>query len=231
MKRIFCFALCLLGGWSLSMAQSDYKVKACDGNVTYKPIHGTEWRAVTVNQVLTSTDSVRIQSSGSVRIHYGDWVYSMSSPGKTTVYDIVTTQRAERANHFTTKGLLREIGTDETQPFQMAQVGAGGARGTGKDIDYEALADQLTWIGAQACTGNKSPIVKGVTFRRNKLSNGDWEFEFENKSGKELYINILHVNKRDKTLSLCYVITPEIKQNAYPMTPSGFCSCAMDISL
>lgn len=140
-------------------------------------------------------------------------------------------QRIERSKHFTTKGLIREIGSGKTEGFQMRQVGAGGTRAFGKkaEINYDALAETLAWIGGQACSGAKSPKVKGITFKRIEQPNGEWDFEFENHTSLDYHINVLHVHKRSKMVSLCYVIEHEVKMNACPVTPSGYCSCGMDI--
>lgn len=109
---------------------------------------------------------------------------------------------------------LAEINTDAFQDFDSLNM----------------LVDQLVWIGSQACANKKSPHVKGLTFRQKKQANGEWDFEFVNNTDKNYHINVLHINKRTNALSLCYVITPEIKKNACPMTPKGYCTYALNIN-
>lgn len=141
-------------------------------------------------------------------------------------------QRIERSKHFTAKGLIREIGSGKTEGFQMRQVGAGDTRTAGSDakaVDYDAMAETLAWIGGQVCSGAKSPKLKGITFKRIEQPNGELDFEFANHTALDYHINVLHVHKRAKMVSLCYVIVPDVKANACPITPSGFCSCGMDI--
>jgi len=230
MKRFSSLCLLLLIGWGVALAQYEYMIEACGGKVEYKKHESKEWHSLVKNMILTTMDSVRILKGGYLLVEYGNTPYRFTDPCAATIYELVNEKKNERAKHFTTKGLLKEIGTNKEQPLQMKQVGLGSKRGTvGSMLDYEALADTLSWIGLQACSGKESHIIQGVVFRKHKISEGELEFEFDNRTSKDYYINILHVNKRTERLSLCYVITSDVKEGACLITPSGFCSYAMDI--
>lgn len=227
MKRIL-IALCLLCVINSMHAQNMYLVKICGGFVEYKVKSALQWKNVQQNLMLPGGDSIRIGKGGFVSIEYRNCLYKIMSPCSTTMYQLVEQKRKERSDHFSTVGLIKEINSGKTEPFQMRVVGKGDSRETLRD-DYESFAEQLTQIGALAISGAKSPNIKGISFKQLKTQNGEVEFEFDNETNKDYYINILHINKRDSTMSLCYVITSDIKSNACPVTPSGYSSCNMDI--
>ena len=239
MKKVLFVALCLLCSWSTMYAQYEYTVETFGGDVQYKTNASSQWQAVHAKLILSTNDSIWVKKGGFARIEYGNHPYEFTAPCISTIGELVKNKRTERSKHFSAKGLLREIGSDNTQPFQMKQVGAGkmrqvGSGGTRGDIEidiinYEALADTLTRIGAMACAGGKSPKVKGLVFVHHKPNKEEVGFDLENHTDKDYHMNVLHINKRTKKISLCYVVAPDVKENACPITPSGFCSCDMDI--
>lgn len=234
MKRYLFIPLCLLCGWMSSHAQ--YRVYSYEGNVQYKQA-GKEarWKAIEEDLELTLTDSVSISDKGAIRIEYipQSKTYTIKGEKKSAVYQLVRDVKNTLASRIL-KGLNISIlsGKKDTMEHSIhaMEVLGGAARATAEPtIDYDQLAEQLAWIGAQACSKKKSPTIDGITLKRHKLSGGELDFEFENRTNIDYHINVLHVNKRTHSVSLCYVITPDVKANACPITPSGFCSCAMDV--
>ena len=239
MKKVLFVALCLLCSWSTMYAQYEYTVETFGGDVLYKTYALSQWKTLQPKLILSTDDSIWVKKGGFARIEYGNCPYEFTTPCISTVGELVKNKRIERSKHFSTKGLLKEIGSDNTQPFQMKQVGAGkmlqvGSGGTRGNlvidlINYEALADTLTQIGALACAGEKSPKVKGLVLVRHKPNKDEVGFDLENHTDKDYHMNVLHINKRTNKISLCYVVSSYVKENACPITPSGFCSCDMDI--
>lgn len=238
MKRFLFISLCLLGGWFSSQAQ--YRVYSYEGNVQYKQSgSSSQWKAVEVDLVLNAIDSLSVAKNGSVRVEdtRQNKIYKVSGKEKDAVYELVRDAKNNLAARIL-GGLNISLRSGERDTMKnsvhaMKIIGAG-SRGSAaerevNEIDYDQLAEQLAWIGAQACSGKKSPKIDGITLKRHKLSGGELDFEFENRTDIDYHINVLHVNKRTHSVSLCYVITPEIEANACPITPSGFCSCAMDV--
>ena len=232
MKRFLCFSLCLIGGWIGIQAQ--YRIYSYEGAVQYKQAGSTQsWQAVKEDVELQAQDSLRIPAKSFVRIEYmpQSRIYKISDKSKGAVYILIRDSRNSLASRIMkclnisqTRGV---VDTMKNSIHAMEVLGAG-SRGSGS-IDYDELAEQLAWIGAQACSGAESPKLEGITLKRHKLSWGELDFEFENQTDKDYHINVLHVNKKSHSLSLCYVITPEIQANACPITPSGFSTCAMDV--
>ena len=120
-------------------------------------------------------------------------------------------------------------GKKEQMAHAMKVLGAG-SRGLGEEVDYTALAEQLVWIGSLACSDQQSPVIEGITFTRDDAEADECFFSFDNNTDKDYHINILHVNKRTHRASLCFVITPNVMPNACPITPSGYCSCELDLT-
>ena len=230
MKRFSLLSLFLFLGLFAIYAQYEYTIESCGGKVEFKKHESKEWQSLVKNTILVTMDSVRIPKGGYMLVEYGNTPYRFTNPCSGTIFELVYAKKNERAEHFTSKGLTKEIGTNKEQPLQMQQVGLGSRRGSVESpLDYEALADTLAWIGAQACSDKASPIIDGINFYKKQHSGDELDFEFENRTSQDYYINILHVNKRTKKVSLCYVITSDIKARACLITPSGFCSCAMDV--
>ena len=231
MKRILSIILCLTAGWICAQAQTKYRVSSFKGDVQYKQ-RGSDpsWKTVELDLILEAPDSISLAEGSMIRIidTERNRIYNSRGAVKEPVYKIVNEAKNSLAARIL-RGMNISLRGDkrDTIAHSMKVLGAG-VRGE-QDIDYDELAEQLAWIGAQACSGAKSPKLEGITLKRYKLSGGELDFEFENRTEQDYHINVLHVNKRTHSVSLCYVITPEIKANACPITPSGFCSCAMDV--
>lgn len=234
MRRFLFITLCILCGWVSGHAQ--FRVYSYEGKVRYKKAgQEARWNAVEEDTELTSADSLYVPRKGTIRIEYipQSKTYTIKGERKNDLYQLVRDAKNTLASRIL-KGLNISILSGEKDTMgnsiHAMEVLGGSSRATGESaIDYDQLAEQLAWIGAQACAGKPSPTIDGITLKRHKLSGGELDFEFDNLTDNDYYINILHVNKRTHTLSLCYVITPEVKANACPITPSGFCSCAMDV--
>lgn len=231
MKRILSILLCLTTGWICAQAQTKYRVGSFKGDVQYKQRGSApSWKTVELDLILEAPDSISLAEGSMIRIidTERNRIYNSRGAVKEPVYKIVNEAKNSLAARIL-RGMNISLRGDkrDTIAHSMKVLGAG-TRGE-QAIDYDELAEQLAWIGAQACSGAKSPKLDGITLKRYKLSGGELDFEFENRTEQDYHINVLHVNKRTHSLSLCYVITPEIKANACPITPSGFCSCAMDV--
>ena len=234
MKRILFILLFGACGW-LGM-QAQYRVFTVQGDVKYKTIQkGATWLNIQEDVSLQATDTLLILKDSYVRIEFipQNKIFKISTQGKFAVHEGVEKVKNDNAKRIL-QSLNKEISSGKTIAMQqsihsMEILGAGARACQNQSIDYDALAEQLAWIGAQACSGAKSPTLDGITLRSHKLSDGELDFTFENHTKTDYHINILHVNKRTHSLSLCYVITPEVEANACPITPSGFCSCAMDV--
>ena len=235
MKKILLILLCFISGWSAIHAKEEYIIEGYGGSVKYKKENSKEWRSVSNNLILFVGDLICLEKGGYVTIGDRHTSYNFSSPCTSEIKKLVQDKRNEQSKQFTTISFLQEIGANKkkTSPFQMKQVGIGGPRGgvdkTKTDtIDYERLSQTLAKVGALACSKKKSPKIKGIAFNKIITDEGLC-FEYSNSSGYDYYINVLHVNKRTKKISLCYVIMKDVKEQACPITPNGFTSCNREI--
>lgn len=232
MKRFLSIAFCLMMGWAGIHAQ--YRVYSYAGGAQYKKAGPSgSWKAVKEDVQLESSDTLRIPAEAFVRVEYvpQNKLYKISGEKQEAVYILVRDARNNLAARIL-KGLNKaltfgRVDTMKHSIHSMEVLGAG-SRGEG-DIAYDELAEQLAWIGAQACSGTKGPKLEGLELQRFKLSGGELDFEMVNRTNQDYHMNVLHVNKRTHSMSLCYVITSEIAANSCPITPSGFCSCALDV--
>ena len=233
MKKIVLIFLCFVCGWSALHAKDEYIVEMYGGSVKYKNENSNDWRTVYNNLILFTNDLICVEKGGYVTIGYRNTPYKFSSPCASKIYDLVSEKRKEQSMQFTLKSFLQEIRANrgEVSRFQMRQSGIGKSRG-GDDsdtiyrdtIDYIQLAKTLAKVGSIAFTEKESPQIKGITFNKI-ITNEGLSFEYSNSSGQDYYINVLHVNKRAKKISLCYVIMDNVKEQACPITPNGFISC------
>lgn len=232
MKRLLFLLLC--AGLCAAL-HAQFRVYSFNGQIKYKSrtadTYGP-WTSVRNDLSLTTLDSLWIPEGASIRIEdvRPHVIYNSSQTGRMYVYDIV--RQAKKGNAMRiTKAMNVEIasGKKTTMNEHMMSVIGSGSRACILNNDtIEMLAEMFAWIGAQACTKAKSPTVAGIVFKRYRVGD-DWDFEFQNRTDKDYHINIVHVNKRTNTASLCYVVTDEIAAEKCPLTPSGFSTCALEV--
>ena len=226
MNRIILLAIFLVGCVTM-YAQSNYQIIAYKGAVEYRTA-SVDWRPVQSNLTLRSIDSIRIHKSASVEINYRNENYLFTLPCTDNMYSLLRQGRTARTSHFSMAGVLKEINSGKKEPVRMLQVGAGEARGTLSE-DYDLIADQLVWIGSQAAHGTEISPIEGIVLNQIVHVDNKVEFELINNTDRDYCMNVLHINKRTRTLSLCYVITDDIKKEACLVTPRGYKTCGMDI--
>ena len=264
MKRIILLTLCVICGWVASQAQ--YSIDYCSGNATYKVNGSDTWQKAYKGLSLKENDILWLHKGCSIRVEVleqGNYkMYHLSDSEQHSMSQWI--EKAKKDKSFRIfRGLNTQIRTGMTQTMEYAMSILGAtSRGFSLDgseladsissYDYKALAEQLAWIGAQACSGAQSPVVNGITFLRKPVGK-ELEFMFYNQTDKNYYMNILHVNKRTGLTSLCYVIipeepkkeevpnvpdltsmfdvveTPNKEANSCPITPSGFSTCFMEM--
>lgn len=220
MKHFYLLLITMVCGVNLLRAQDCYIIEAYDGAVEYKTISSPQWEPIRKGVTLLSADSIRIHKKGSIRITYRNQDYTIDSPFYASVSDVVDHKRSEQSKRFSHRGFLKEIRSGKKSPFRISVDGISEKREL--DSNIQALAKQLIWIAAQVNKGRQSPQIEGITCQKHVLKNGELKFEIANNSQRDYYVNILHINKRTKKVSLCYVIMPDIKANACILIPSGF---------
>ena len=226
MNRIILLAIFLVGCIA-TYAQLNYQIVEYKGVVEYRTA-SSDWRLVQSNLTLRSIDSIRIHKSAYVKINYRNENYQFTLPCTDNMYSLLRQGRAARTSHFSIAGVLKEINSGKTEPVRMLQVGAGEARGTLSE-DYDLIADQLEWIGSQVVYGAAISPIEGIALNQIVHAGNEVEFEFVNNTNCDYCMNVLHINKRTRTLSLCYVITDDVKKEACLVTPRGYKTCGMDI--
>ncbi|MBO4518922.1 MAG: hypothetical protein J5704_02660 [Paludibacteraceae bacterium] len=235
MKRILSIALCLLCGWFIAQAQ--YRIFSCSGKIQYKTASSTsKWAPAEKNVLLADADLLKLTNGSVVCVEYipRHQLYRWKQTGTLSVEQLVEKAKQENARHIA-KSLNRDISSGNKQPMTLSMdiLGAGTRAFNPFSTEegsytMEELAEELAWIGAKACSGAESPKVEGLVLTRFDF--GDvLDFEFSNATDKDYHMNVLHVNKSTKSASLCYVVTPEVEEYSCPVTPSGFCTCAMDL--
>ena len=225
-NRIISLAI-FLGGCITMYAQSNYQIVTHKGVVEYRTTC-SDWRLIQDNLTLGSIDSIRIHKSASVEINYRNENYQFTSPCTDNMYSLLKQGRVVRTSHFSIAGVLKEINSGKTEPIKMLQVGAGETRGNLVE-DYDRLADQLEWIGSMVAYGRVTPSAEGIALNQIVHAENKVEFELINNTNRDYCMNVIHVNKQTRTLSLCYVIMDDVKTEACLITPQGYKTCGMDI--
>lgn len=225
MKRIFLLAV-LVVGYAVSYAQTSCQIVAYKGVVEYRTT-STDWKRVHNNLTLLSIDSIRIHESSEVDIFYRNENHHYAAPCTSAVYVLLKKDKSKRASHFSIAGVLKEIQSGETEPIKMRQVGIGKSRDTLYE-DYDLLADQLEWIGSQVANGAAIPPIKGISLIQIAHTDKEVEFELVNNTDRDYCMNVLHINKRTGTMSLCYVITDDVKEESCLVIPRGYVLGGLD---
>ena len=233
MKRFVLTFFIIFFGWFVPTiaAQAPYRVYAVKGSVFFKGSDDTQWVPMHLDMPLNAIDSILITKQSTVRIvsELQNNIYAVEEYGIFSVIDYIDKAKSRNAQ-YVSNGVITEIETGKKQALNshpMNVVGIG-SRGLASRDTLEMLADKFAWIGALACSGIESPTIEGIIFNRYNID-GEWDFDFWNRSDKDYHINVLHVNKRTNIASLCYVITPDVEMNSCPITPSGYSACAMSV--
>lgn len=234
MKRILYFLFCALCLSTAAQAQELYCIHQFAGTVEYKrALTKDPWQPVVKGTELRSIDSLRLAPGASVRVMnmVSRHVYPYEKQGKTNIYYLI--QAAKDADSERIKdGLITDISSGKTVKrniHDMKMVGAAIRGGVHSGDSLRQMAQMLAWIGAQACSGQPSPVVPGLTFK--KISAFDeYDFICENNTDKNYFTNVLHINKLTGRVSLCYVTTYKGSGSTVcPIVPAGFCQCGTDI--
>lgn len=234
MKRILFLLLCAAVGLVSLQAQVRYRVYAHTGKVEYKPkAADAKWQTVQDGMEMAILDTLRLSKGAMVRIEHVErhMIYNSLHAGTMSVYGLIREAKNENARRVT-KRLNTELASGNSKPIDQyaMNVLGGGARGMIQSRDsLERLADMFAWIGAQACSGAQSPTIEGITFTKKKVW-GEWDFQYENHTDKDYFMNVLHINKLTGAVSLCYVVTPEVEEvTVCPIVPGGYCQCGTEV--
>ena len=236
MKRVFLLLFSAVCLGTAVQAQDVYRIHECFGKVEYKLAFSNDpWQPVYKGLELCSMDSLRYGKNDSVRVMYVSTrnVYNSLSKKarKNNIFFFVEDAKNADAQHIS-EGIFTSLFTGKrTKPevHEMKMVGAS-ARGSVQSGDtLKRMAEMFAWIGAQACSGQPTPKQMGLSFRK-KDAFGEWDFIYENNTGKNYFMNVLHVNKLTGTVSLCYVTTYKGSgSTSCPIVPTGYCQCGLDI--
>lgn len=234
MKRILFILLCVVCAFVAAQAQSHYRIYAYTGKVEYKPKNGTTaWQPVRDGMTVGILDTLRIPQNASARVEHVErhMIYTSQSNGDLSIYQLVREAKNQNARNVTQR-LNKEMASGTVKPIDkhaMRVVGIGTRGGIQSRDSIAKLADMFAWIGAQACSGAKSPKIDGVVFKKNKVFR-EWDFVYENHTDKDYFMNVLHVNKLTGAVSLCYVTTSEIDEpTTCPIVPGGYCQCGTEV--
>lgn len=231
MNRILLIFFCVIYGQCIC---AQYRVYAYQGKVQYK-VHGKNsvWQDIKADTLLDPIDSLWVSRGSYVRIEQIQQhrIYNTFKKGKYSVYALIEQAKEENSKRII-NSLNKDISSNKVTPMKHSMNVLGGSARSPHStaVSTVELAKQLAWIGAKACSGEEIPIVDSIIFKQLKQDNGEIYFEFENRTAKDYYINVLHINVRSNTASLCYVISPQSKINACPITPSGCRTFGMNIS-
>lgn len=228
MKRTLILLFLCLGCGGMVL-HSQYRISYYQGTVECKK--GNSWIAALNGLGLSDGDSIRISKGGSLKIKdlQSGLTYNQKNfSGETTVYAYVDGDRENRFGQVVRR-TNKEINTGNSQPAVRPVKKGGTARAslTENGEELEQLADMFAWIGGQACSGKESPKLNGLTFKRYKFGD-ELDFIFDNRTDKDYYMNVLHINKQTGFVSLCYVVNPEQSGDACPITQAGTHSCNID---
>lgn len=236
MKRILVILFCTVCVGTALQAQDVYRIHEFFGNVEYKlALTNDPWQPVYKGLELSSIDSLRYGINDSVRVMYlsSRNVYNslFKKTRKTNIYFFVEEAKNADAKHIS-EGIFTSLLTGKkkkVEVHEMKMIGAASRGAVQSGDTIKRMAEMFAWIGAQACSGQPSPTEEGLTFRK-KPAFGEWDFIYENNTGKNYFMNVLHINKLTNRVSLCYVTTYKGSgSTSCPIVPTGYCQCGLDI--
>ena len=233
MKRIFLLLYCAVCIGSAVQAQDLYSIYKFSGKVEYKQaLSDTPWQPVVKGTELRSIDSIRFADGASVQVMHNRTrkLYVSKKACEMNIYHFIKKVMEDDASRIN-DGMLTDMHDGSKKKIDVHQMKMLGAttRSIQSGDTLKRMAEMFAWIGAQACSGKQTPKQEGLTFRK-KEAFGEWDFIYENNTGKNYFMNVLHVNKLTGNVSLCYVTTSKGNGTAScPIVPTGYCQCGLDI--
>ena len=221
MKKVFLlFSLCLL--CTIASAQKPYTIYDWSGQVRIKEYKGQLWQPIQKNQQVSGLDSVEIDKKGTLRVidNRSNLIYKSTSTGKMRVLTIIND--AKKQNSRTLAAVNQELlnGAKGSANAPTMQVAGATTRGDDNDITTN-MASTFGWLAKMTFQGELRNNATDLILKRHAVFDGVY-FEMKNESSQGYYVNVIHLNKQTRKVSLCYIIeqaqAPDV---SYIFLPQG----------
>lgn len=224
MKRVVFF-LALIGLSTIAPAQkNEYVVYDWFGQVHIKAYRGQEWFPVQKNQPASIQDSVNIGEDGTLRIldRKTNLIYRSTTTGQMRLYAIVSEARKQDSHILA--AVCRDVlnGAHRSADAPSMQVVGVTTRQTSDDSSMEdSIVSTFGWLACRVYNGELINNAAELILKSHAVADGIW-FEMQNQSEKGYFVNVLHLNKKTKKVSLCYIIEQAQEPDApYIYLPAG----------
>lgn len=221
-KRVLLIIECIIS--IVVLAQKPFSVYDWKGHVQLKEDKEQQWKPVHKGQLVSGLDSVDIEKNGMLRVidKRINLIYKSTSTGKICIYTLINDAKKQKSR--TLSAVNKELlsGANNTSKTPTMQVAGATTRSGGNGHDYDDdIASTFRWLGLMALNDELKNDSPDFLMKGHKTSKGTY-FEIRNLSNKGYFVNVIHLNKKSKEMSLCYIIEQNIEHDApYIFLPKG----------
>ncbi len=205
-KTTLILVLCVLLG-VVAVAQKPYTIYDWKGKVFIKEYKGQQWLPTQKNQAVGGLDSVSIEKNGMLRVtdNRSNLIFRSTSTGQMRIFNIINDAKKQNSN--TLAAVNRELlhGNKNSSKVPTMQMVGATTRGSNDDALMDSIVQTFGWLANMAIQDQLSNPASDLLLKYHNTPDGIW-LEIQNLSKKNYYVNVLHINKRIKTVNLCYVI-------------------------
>ena len=185
-----------------------------------------QWLPADKSAILTIVDSIRIGENGHVNItnlERNKKIPSLSI-GVLSIGQIIKEAEKKESKSIleVLLSVLIKIKKKNGRNNGMSTIGAQQRGLILNDGKIRDLANCMAWIGKQVMDKQYTNATKELVLHRNITDDGV-SFAIENATGRTYCVNVLHVNCKTQTPSLCYIVTEE-EQDVWNVTIPPSCT-------
>ena len=224
MKKILLLTLLLTCSFVLSAKRSTYAVYEYRGEVLCKKSGTKIWIPVLKNMQLGILDSIAIPEGDYLRIRdeVGDGVYRSVSAGKMRVMDLVIRARKQSRQRveMQVNDNLRHNIRNERPSMNVHGTSTRAMEEFTDSVTNKEELSPLSRIFWSVMTDNLEPAQTELSLR--KIPFGQMvSFVIDNPTPLGYYVNVLHIDKKDRVMTYCYSFTENADSTLFYIYPGS----------
>ena len=211
MKNVFSILLLSIV-CSMCLAQN-YSIYDWKGKVLLKEDNGQSWFPVKKEYSVSDRDSVDIARKGFLRVidNRNNLIYQSIKPGKFQIIELIQEVQMKKSSIMVSvnRELMKNAKEPPIKERELIMMGATTRGRSDTMMIPNKIAQTFGWIAAQALHDRLVSNDSSIFLKKHIYKNGTIYFEIKNQMNRGYFVNVLHLNKSTKKISLCYVINEE----------------------
>lgn len=205
-KKMMLLLVAIFAIFQLEAQPTGYAIYKLTGTVSLKK--GSEWSVLQKRDEVKLTDMVRIGEKSEVQIldRTSNRIYKSLQSGEFRIVHIINQarQHSDQIAHQVNKAIFENMKRQNVQNQTFSRIGAT-MRG---DAEQPAVTDSVYCAIRQLIDAilQVKPISwdAKLSLVKKKLSDGEFYFKIENGHEVPLCVNLLRIDRRDQSASLCF---------------------------